>query len=280
MVKVEHDLVKRLDPTRQVMDTSGDQFFESEVNSLMQYGFTGPQYHLRSRNHYPVLTAIRATPVPGAPPPPPDPDPKPLIIGEMGDYIYFPDMEKFQQLLRGRTLCPNIRSAGLGWAEFGEKMAIGYAQWFYDWGLDKVYGGFSQFAEQHDWSVFYDLKDEVEQVRKSPDVTGNFFIMFSNIGPYVHGLLDYDMILRTFHQKLAKLNNPDLIIIDWQGLNFWPGDSFQANLVLSHYGDTEIHECVAKWLLEGFDVRGETTGISMDPVGVETIGNILFMCPL
>ena len=280
MVKVAHDLVKRLDPTRPVMDTAGGEFFNSEVNSLMRYGFTGPQYYRRSRAHYPALTAARVTRTPGAPLPPPNPNPKPLIVGELGGYIYFPDMEKFKEQWGGKTPWPIVRSAGLGWGELGEKMAAGYTERFYDWGLDKVYGSFPQFAERHDWAAFHDLKDEVEQVRKSPDVTGYLFTMFSNIGPYVHGLLDYDMSLRPFYQDLAKLNNPDLIIIDWEELNFWSGDAFQANLVLSHYGDNEISECVAKWQLEGFDVRGETTGISMDAVGVETVGRISFQTPV
>ena len=44
---------------------------------------------------------------------------------------------------------------------------------------------------------------------------GYLFTMFSQIGPYAHGLIDYDMSLRPFHRELAGLNSPDLLIINW-----------------------------------------------------------------
>ena len=263
MVKVAHDLVKRLDPTRPVMDTSGGKLFNSEIHSLMMYGFSGPQNYWRSRQLYPGLRASNA----------------PLMVGEFGGYIFFPDMEKFKRQWGGEIPWPIVKPAGKGWGVLGQNMGAGYYERFYKWGLDKVYGSFATFAKQHDWAAFNDLKDEVEQVRKSPDVIGYNITMFSNIGPFVHGLVDYDLSLRAFHKELFSLQNPDLIITDWTKLNFWSQETFQAQLILSHYGDKPIRGCVAKWRLEGFDIAGELAGISMDDVGVKTIGAISFQLP-
>ena len=263
MVRVAHDLVKRLDPTRPVMDTAGGEFYRSEVRSLMRYGFSGPQYYRRSREHYPALRADRVSRIPGAVSEHADPDPKPLLVGELGGYIYFPDLDKFRRQWGGRTPWPILRSAGLGWGALGERMAAGYEERFRAWGLDEVYGGFAGLAERHDWSAFADIKDEVEQIRKGPDVTGYVFTMFSNIGPYVHGLLDYDLSLRPFHGELARLNSPDLLIVDWEELNYWPGETVHATLLLSHYGTRPIAGCTVRWRLDGFDARGEMAGVSM-----------------
>ena len=230
------------------MDTAGGEFYQSEVRSLMRYGFSGPQYYRRSREHYPALRADRVSRIPGATSDRPDPDPKPLLVGELGGYIYFPDLDKFRRQWGGRTPWPILRSAGLGWGALGERMADGYEERFRDWGLDEVYGGFAGLAERHDWSAFADIKDEVEQIRKGPDVTGYVFTMFSNIGPYVHGLLDYDLSLRAFHGELARLNSPDLLIVDWEELNYWPGETVRATLLLSHYGtppDRRLHGALA-----------------------------------
>ena len=279
MVRVAHDLVKRLDPTRPVMDTAGGEFYRSEVRSLMRYGFSGPQYYRRSREHYPALRADRVSRIPGAVSEHADPDPKPLLVGELGGYIYFPDLDKFRRQWGGRTPWPILRSAGLGWGALGERMAAGYEERFRAWGLDEVYGGFAGLAERHDWSAFADIKDEVEQIRKGPDVTGYVFTMFSNIGPYVHGLLDYDMSLRPFHGELARLNSPDLLIVDWGELNYWPGETVRATLLLSHYGTRPIAGCTVRWRLDGFDAHGEMAGVSMEAVGVRTIGSIAFPAP-
>ena len=276
MVKVAHDLVKRLDPTRPVMDTAGGEFFQSEVKSLMRYGYSGPQYYGRAREHYPSLRANRVARRPDAPL---DPNPTPLIVGELGGYIYFPDMEKFKRQWDGQTPWPIVRSAGLGWGVLGEQMTAGYEDRFYRWGLDQVYGGFPEFAKSHDWFAFHDLKDEVEQVRKSPNVTGYLITMFSQIGPYSHGLLDYDMSPRPFAPELARLNNPDLVIIDWEELNLWSGDVFKAELILSHYGTAAIGDGTVEWRLEGFDIGGRIEGVSMNSVGVEAVGSISFDAP-
>lgn len=279
IVRAAHDLVKRLDPTRPVMDTAGGEFYRSEVRSLMRYGFSGPQYYRRAREHYPALRADRVSRIPGARSAQPDPDPKPLLVGELGGYIYFPDLDRFRRRWGGRTPWPILRSAGLGWGALGERMAAGYEERFRAWGLDQVYGGFAGLAERHDWSAFADIKDEVEQIRKGPDVTGYVFTMFSNMGPYVHGLLDYDLRLRPFHGELAKLNSPDLLIVDWEELNYWPGRTVRATLLVSHYGARPIAGCTVRWRLDGFDPHGEVTGVSMDAVGVRAIGSICFPAP-
>lgn len=279
MVRVAHDLVKRLDPTRPVMDTAGGEFYRSEVRSLMRYGFSGPQYYRRSRQHYPALRADRVTRIPDAASEPADPDPKPLIVGELGGYIFFPDMDKYRRQWGGRTPWPILRSAGLGWGALGERMAAGYEERFRNWGLDRVYGGFAGLAERHDRSAFADLKDEVEQIRKGPDVTGYVLTMFASMGPYAHGLLDYDLSLRPFYRELARLNSPDLLIVDWEELNYRPGETVRAALLLSHYGERPIAGCTARWRLDGFDRCGELSGISMDAVGVRTIGTIVFPAP-
>ncbi len=279
IVRAAHDLVKRLDPTRPVMDTAGGEFYRSEVRSLMRYGFSGPQYYRRAREHYPALRADRVSRIPGARSAQPDPDPRPLLVGELGGYIYFPDLDKFRRQWGGRTPWPILRSAGLGWGALGERMAAGYEERFRSWGLDQVYGDFAGLAEAHDWSAFADIKDEVEQIRKGPDVTGYVFTMFSNMGPYVHGLLDHDLSLRPFHGELAKLNNPDLLIVDWEELNYWPGRTVRAKLLLSHYGTRPIAGCTVRWRLDGFDPHGEVTGVSMEAVGVRTIGSIAFPAP-
>ena len=77
------------------------------------------------------------------------------------------------------------------------------------WGLDDVYGSLAGLARQHDWSAFYDLKDEMEQIRMNPDLSGYMITDLANIGPFVHGLLDYDLSLRPFHQRLAEFQTAD-----------------------------------------------------------------------
>ena len=267
IVKAAREMVKRLDPTRPVIDTSGGKNFNTEIATPMLYGFTGPHSYLRARSHYPGMRSS-----------------KPLICGEIGGYVFFPDMEKFKRLWGGQVPWPIVRPAGLGWGD-RRFMGAGYDERFYRWGLDRVYGSFAKFADQQDWASFYDLKYETEQVRKSPDMSGCIYTLFNNTGPFVHGLVDYDVSLRSFAQELSEFQNPDLLIIDWNRLNHWSNEEFTANVLLSHYSDQTIKQCVAKWTLtgtkesSGFGIHGEISNISMAEVGVATVGTITFKMP-
>ena len=268
MVTTARSLVRKLDRTRPIIDTNGGPAFSTDINAAMIYGVNGPQFHVKSRQRYAGLRAAG----------------KPFLIGEVGGYVFYPDMDKFKKQWGGRTPLPIVRNAGRGWGET-QKMGVGYEKRFYDWGLDRVYGSFAGLAKQHDWSVFADLKDEMEQIRKNPDLCGYVITAFSNIGPFVHGMVDYDMSLRPFHAALASFQTPDLLIIDWSALNYWSDDKFVANVTLSHYSDTPIHDGVAKWRLEGFaqdldvDIRGQLSRISMDQAGVKSVGQIVFTTP-
>jgi hypothetical protein len=279
IVREARAMVKGLDPTRPVLDTSGGKPFDTEIVALMRYGYSGPHAYRKARAHHP---ALRADTAPGSPNQPEAVRRRrPLICGELGGYVFFPDMEKFKRQWNGQTPWPIVRPAGLGWGNF-RAMGEGYAERFYEWGLDEAYGSFARFAEQHDWAAFRDLKFETEQLRKSPDVTGHLFTLYNSVGPFVHGLVDYDGSLRPFSQELAELQTPDLLILDWNKLNFWPGEEFRAGVSLSHYSQRDIDECVVKWTLAGIDevdIAGELTGISMEHVGVKQIGNIAFVVP-
>ncbi|MCH2125831.1 MAG: hypothetical protein MK165_13620 [Pirellulaceae bacterium] len=283
MVQAARDMVKGLDPTRPVLDTSGGKPFNTEIVALMRYGYSGPHSYLRAKSHYPGLRADSTARLPG------QGDTtqtrRPLICGELGGYVFFPDIEKYKRQWQGQVPWPIARHAGLGWGEC-RYMGANYDQRFYEWGLDKVYGSFAHFSHQHDWSAFYDLKFEIEQLRKSPEVTGFIFTLFNNTGPFVHGLVDYDLSLRPFANQLAEFLNPDLLIIDWQKLNYWDDEPFQADLLLSHYGRQPIHDAVIHWELRAASdtkkdslITGDIHGLSMAQVGVGPAGRISFNMP-
>ena len=283
MVRAAREMVKRLDATRPILDTSGGKPFNTDIVALMRYGFSGPHSYLRAKYHYPGLRADNVSRIPGQGDA--APTKRPLICGELGGYVFFPDMEKYKRQWQGLVPWPIVRHAGLGWGEC-RYMGSEYDQRFYDWGLDKVYGSFARFAEQQDWSAFYDLKYEIEQLRKSPDVTGFLFTLFNNTGPFVHGLVDYDLSLRPFADQLAEFLNPDLLIIDWQKLNHWDDESFQADLILSHYGTNPIQDAVVHWELRAISeadsvamIEGDVRGLSMAQVGVGPAGRISFEMP-
>ena len=136
MVKAARDMVKRLDPTRPVIDASGGKQFDTDVVALMRYGFSGPHSYQRARAHYPGLRAVSAAKHSGQTDPPASR--LPLICGEMGGYVFFPDMDKFKRQWKGANPWPLVRPAGLGWGEL-RSMGEGYDERFLQWGLDEVY---------------------------------------------------------------------------------------------------------------------------------------------
>ena len=268
MVTAARTLVRSLDRTRPIIDTNGGPAFSTDINAAMHYGFSGPQFHARSRATYRGLRASG----------------RPFLIGEVGGYLFYPDLDKFRRQWGGQEPLPIVRDAGRGWGDT-RPMGAGYADRFAAWGLDEVYGSLAGLARQHDWSAFYDLKDEMEQIRMNPDLSGYMITDLANIGPFVHGLLDYDLSLRPFHERLAGFQTADQLLVDRSVWNYWSGQPCTARLILSHYSSNPIESAVVKWRLESTGVpftpavEGRIGGVHAQDPGVLQLGEIALTAP-
>ena len=234
IVRVAHDLVKRLDPTRPVMDTAGGEFYRSEV-ALVD-----------------ALRLLRAAVLPARARALPRPARRP------GSAV------SPAHRARSRTWIPS-RSWSASWAATSTsrtwtgsggsgagarrgrscaRPAWAGAPWASGWPTATRSGSAPGVwtkctAASPAWPNgttgrrSRTSRTRSSRFRKGPDVTGYVITMFSNMGPYVHGLVDYDLSLRPFHGELARLNSPDLLIVDWEELNHWPGRTVRAKLLLS-----------------------------------------------
>lgn len=266
-VEEMYDRTRELDPTRLIIDNSNgfcrasgfwDQSPECHVKTDIHdfhFYLTIPAQYLDYREK---IAGVRA-------------QDKPVLASEFG-LMDMANLDKLKQRHHGKTpwwLSTNMRHG----------ITQGYEERFYKWELDKVYGDFTGLADSHDWHNFEGLKYTIEGIRKNPDISGYCVTAFCDDFFQPFGLLDYFREPKVFHEQMARIQGPDLLIVDWQKLNFYSDEIFAAPIYLSHLSQAVLQDCTLHWSLADSDISGRVTGIDIQKMGPVKIAEIQFRVP-
>ncbi|TET12639.1 hypothetical protein E3J84_01220, partial [Candidatus Aerophobetes bacterium] len=268
-VEKMYDLAKELDPSRLILDNSSGyghdcgaflgmyptyHHVKTDINDLHVY-ITAPDHYLQFKDWVAKIKARK----------------KPVLLTEFGLQDP-PNLDKIKKFHSGETPWWINSHSPL-------KRMEGYESRFYRWGLDKIYGDFTYFHQSHAWHNFEGLKCEIEEVRKNPDVSGYCITSFCDAFFEPFGLLDYFRDEKVFHEDLAKVQVPDLLITERSKLNLYSEEIFQASIYLSHLRETVLKDCTLRWSLAGFDISGKVEGIEIKKIGPAEIAQIEFKVP-
>ena len=294
LIKDLYEDIKKLDPTRLVLDNSGGvAFLDREINVYHSSSFTplDVSYNYKD-NHCKTdvedvhgyvqvpwkwkwfkdwIAGMKSY------------KNKPFLITEFGSML-FPDMTKIKKHGNGKipawwNLCKTIKKNYIAdWTP--KQLMLEYENIFYKWHLDKIYGNMTNFVNIHNNYFFTGLKYQIEQFRKNIHLNGYCGLSIRDSFCEPFGVFDYYGEKKIFNNKISRIQQSSLLFIDWEKLNFWSGDKFTGNIYFSNYDKKAFKECTVRWNLENFPfVSGIKNNISINKKGVNLLGKIIFTIP-
>ncbi|MCA1595420.1 MAG: glycoside hydrolase family 2, partial [Chloroflexi bacterium] len=261
--------VKRTDPTRLVVDNSaciGNLHVESDIEDFHVY-YSIPDHFLMWRGwvrdfssrarwtysqHGDAVRTFR----------------EPLIVSEFGNW----GLPSIRGLRETYGTDPS-------WMTTGQSITYPYGteRRFAQYKLEEVFGSYDSFAEATQWHQFRAMKFEIEEMRKYPSIVGYVITEFTDIHWESNGLLDMVRRRKSYHNVVRQINSEDMVVPEWEKVNYWSGEEIRIPLQISHYGWADLHNASLTWKLGA--AEGRFDGISQGPGTVESPGVLSLTAP-
>ncbi|HID06137.1 MAG TPA: hypothetical protein EYP10_03210, partial [Armatimonadetes bacterium] len=267
-----YSLMKRLDPTRLVIDNSpaGRGHVISDIEDQHVYRnipdrasdfenwvrtFAGhPHYTFR----YP--DSIRR----GF---------EPLVVSEFGNWG-LPDVNRLLEFYGGKEPYWFFQSAYRGPIYDGVLK-------FWRYHFDSVYGDLSGWARMTQAHQLESLKFEIETMRCYPSIVGYVITQFTDLNAESNGLMDMCRNpkalddLRYCQRDTVVLARPTSPASTW-----WGGKVASFDVYVSHFGTNEpIRNATLRWWVEGTGLRGRVHGINVPAGDAGKVAAISFITP-
>lgn len=167
------------------------------------------------------------------------------------------------------------------WFESGSdaSKAAGVEQRFKDQGLDRVFGTMDALAEACQWHQWESLKCRIEELRRHPEISGYVLSEFADVNWEADGLLDSSRNPKVFYDKVRCVQAPDVVMADSRDRSYWSGRATSIDVLVSHMSQISLQDCRVRWHLEGADLRGEITGVSVADMDAAKVGTINLTMP-
>lgn len=124
------------------------------------------------------------------------------------------------------------------------------------------------YAENSERLLAIGIKYNIEKARKCDDLAGYEFLGMTDMHIFYPktfsvGMMNEFLELKTGLTKemLLQCNGESVLLIDYdQGASlnraFWEDDPFEADILISHYGEQDLHDAILTWTLrDGKDAR-------------------------
>lgn len=119
---------------------------------------------------------------------------------------------------------------------------------FQQYQFGTLFADYNALAEETQWHQFISLKHEIENMRKHGPIQGYVVTGMTDIHWEVNGLLDMWRNPKVFAQDLAKLQQPDLVLVDLPKYNFVAGEQIELQPLISHYSTRELKGTRLRWI--------------------------------
>jgi len=267
--------VKRLDPTRLVVDNSpcnmpqGRNFhLRTDLEDFHIYFQIPDHYHkwkswAKDFSQHPSWTfsyhgdAERT-------------GEEPLLVSEFGNW----GLPTLKDLLTEYGEEPS-------WFRTGVDIASprGVQRRFTRFHLDEIFGSYDAFAIATQWQQYFALKYQIEEMRKYPSIAGYVITEFTDLHWEANGLLNIWRHPKVFHQYLQQFQQDDVILAEWSRLNFWEGDHCCVDVVVSHWSDLDIQGCSVEWNISELGVSGVIPDVTVGLADSSKVGRVAFVVP-
>jgi hypothetical protein len=226
------DILRRLDPTRLIVDNSACEtpqtpnfHLRSDLADFHVY-FAAPDNATRWRN---AMTDFARRPdwlwSPHG-----DADPRgdePLVLSEFGSWG-LPRLDRLVEEYEGE---PWWFSTGRGYY-----LPTGMRRRFTAYGLDRIWPSVDALAEATQWHQFDALQYEIGELRRHDSIQGYVITELSDAYWEANGLLDAMRRPKVYHDRLASLNAPDAVVASVERRDLCSLQRLVAEVSVSSYG--------------------------------------------
>ncbi|HVS05049.1 MAG TPA: glycoside hydrolase family 2 TIM barrel-domain containing protein [Candidatus Dormibacteraeota bacterium] len=224
-----YDWLKQLDPTRLVVDnsacdTSAKPNFHLATDIADFHAYSSmPDGAVRWRNLVGDMVRRPAwlwSPYGDARPR----GDEPLMMSEFGNWG-LPDISRMR----------DADGTAPWWFETGRQLCRpgGVEQRFHDLGLGRIWRDWPALAAATQWRQFEALQYEIGELRRHPEIRGHVITELTDAYWEANGLLDLARGRKVFHDRLAELNGPTVLIADLPRRDYWGGDEVTCEIVVA-----------------------------------------------
>lgn len=147
---------------------------------------------------------------------------------------------------------------------------------FTAYGLDRIWPTLDHLAEATQWHQFDAMQYEIGQLRRHDSIQGYVVTELTDAYWEANGLLDPMRGRKVYHDRLAQLNAPDVVVVDIKRRDICSLERLQAEIHLSSYGEASDGGRIS-WELrigDGQVVEGELPVREWPTSGVLPVGSL------
>ena len=241
-----YDWLKRLDPTRLVVDNSPcipNYHVTTDLNDYHYYRCVPER-----RIEWDALTEEFAGGAAWTFTPHDDAQRRgdePLIVSEFGVW----GLPRPQKLLEANGREPWWFETGQGWGD-GSAYPHGSEQRFEAFHLDSVFASFEAYIDALQWHQFRNLKYQIETMRARASIVGYVITELTDVHWEANGLLDMRRNPRIFHDRFAEVNS-DIVIAPLVGRwAHWCGEPVELGARIAAGGSSVPGGSKLVWRLD------------------------------
>jgi Glycosyl hydrolases family 2, TIM barrel domain/Glycosyl hydrolases family 2, sugar binding domain/Glycosyl hydrolases family 2 len=245
-LKDTYDWLKRLDPSRLVVDNSAchsNFHVKSDINDYHYYRSVPERRAEWDRLTEEFAGAAKWTYSPHG-----DAEwrgDEPLVVSEFGVWG-LPDPASLRDAAGAE---PWWMETGASWGD-GAAYPHGIENRFAALRLASVFGDFSSFIEAAQWYQFHNLKYEIESLRAHDAIQGYVITEFTDVQWEANGLLDMNRNPRVFHERFAEVNAETVIVPKVERYSAWCGGGLEFGVSMSA-GTLGVAGAVINWQVVG-----------------------------
>lgn len=145
--------------------------------------------------------------------------------------------------------------------------------------LDDIFSSYDQFAVLTQWQQYFALKHQIEEMRKYTSIAGYVITEFTDLHWEANGLLNIWRRPKVFYHYLQQFQQQDVVLADWNRLNYWEGDLCNVQVVLSHWSKLEVSGYTLEWNISELGVSGAIPDVSAERASSRCVGSVCFVVP-
>jgi hypothetical protein len=181
---------------------------------------------------------------------------EPLVLSEFGGW----GLPRVDPLLADRRREPWWFATGLSYYR-----PTGVRRRFGAYGLDRIWPSLDDLAEATQLHQFEGLQYEIGELRRHGSIQGYVITELTDVYWEANGLLDVQRRPKAHHRRLAELNSPDAVVADLEARDRWAGESLEADVTVSGFGDDPPARGRVTWRLEVDGADAAEGAIDVDP---------------